>query len=349
MARPKKLNADYFPHDANERNKTAIKAIRRKFSHVGYAVWNYLQETLTGSENFRIPWDEVNIELLAADYEMDTDELVPIVEYAIKIGLLERDADGAIFSAEHRESLKPLILKRERDRNSLANQIPAGTGATVSDNDNQRKPATIKCEHDEIQREPSDNGVSGNGNPVSVVYGNIIDADNPPTTDDNPRNGELPQISFFESKSNSNRDRESNTHTVSFLRKGVVGGKQDATGLLTWIEANFPAVHAMAEPFNEDQATAILAKFRDEDITRIVEAIDNKGGTRNKSAYATFNSYVAHDHILKERAAGPRPYSYNEICDLIYSHGYKQSDFEVKEIDGVRCYYRKIDIIRTQA
>ena len=32
MARPRKLNADWFPHDVNERNKPMVKAIRRKFS-----------------------------------------------------------------------------------------------------------------------------------------------------------------------------------------------------------------------------------------------------------------------------------------------------------------------------
>ena len=57
MARPRKLNADWFPHDVNERNKPMVKAIRRKFSHLGYAVWTYLQETLTSSDLFRIKWD----------------------------------------------------------------------------------------------------------------------------------------------------------------------------------------------------------------------------------------------------------------------------------------------------
>ena len=53
MARPKKNNAEYFTHDADMRNDVKIKALRRKFSHTGYAVWNYLLETLTDSDFFR--------------------------------------------------------------------------------------------------------------------------------------------------------------------------------------------------------------------------------------------------------------------------------------------------------
>ena len=89
MARPRKLNADWFPHDVNERNKPMVKAIRRKFSHLGYAVWTYLQETLTSSDLFRIKWDDVTVELLAADYDVEPEDLIAIVEYAVKIGLLE--------------------------------------------------------------------------------------------------------------------------------------------------------------------------------------------------------------------------------------------------------------------
>lgn len=38
MARPKKNNAEYYTHDADMRNDMKIKALRRKFSHTGYAV-----------------------------------------------------------------------------------------------------------------------------------------------------------------------------------------------------------------------------------------------------------------------------------------------------------------------
>lgn len=141
MARPRKLNADWFPHDVNERNKPMVKAIRRKFSHLGYAVWTYLQETLTSSDLFRIKWDDVTVELLAADYDVEPEDLIAIVEYAVKIGLLEI-GDGFIFSAEHRNGLKPLLLKRERDLLFLDNKAKSKTdagGAEIIDAENEPK------------------------------------------------------------------------------------------------------------------------------------------------------------------------------------------------------------------
>lgn len=139
------------------------------------------------------------------------------------------------------------------------------------------------------------------------------------------------------------------THTVVFERKGVVGGKQSPAALLAWVAEHYPAIYTMADPFTEAQAAAMLAKYRVEDIKRIVEAIDNKGGYRNRSAYATFNSYTAHDHILKERAATLKPHTYDEVCDLVSTGRYKMDDFETKTISGVKCWVRKIDVIRVQA
>ena len=55
------------------------EALRRRFSHTGYAVWNYILETLTDSENFELDFREVNRELLAADYELSVEELTEIV------------------------------------------------------------------------------------------------------------------------------------------------------------------------------------------------------------------------------------------------------------------------------
>ena len=229
MARPRKLNADWFPHDVNERNKPMVKAIRRKFSHLGYAVWTYLQETLTSSDLFRIKWDDVTVELLAADYDVEPEDLIAIVEYAVKIGLLEI-GDGFIFSAEHRNGLKPLLLKRELD-------------------------------------------------------------------------------------------------------------------------SAYPEIAAMAEPITEEQARDILAKFSAEDINRIIAAMDNKGAYRNKSAYSTFASFVAHDIIIKSRKADTgRKYTYNEVIAEVDGGRGAWDDFQFLAMpDGTKYWMRKIDIAAIQA
>lgn len=117
MARPRKNNAEYFSHDANMRDDLKIKAVRRKFSHTGYAVWNYLLETLTDSDFFEIVWDDVIIDLLAADYGVTVELLDEIVNYLVKIGLLCLDGNK-LYSPSHRKRLAPLMTERNRRRNT---------------------------------------------------------------------------------------------------------------------------------------------------------------------------------------------------------------------------------------
>lgn len=135
MARPKKNNADYFTHDADMRNDVKIKALRRKFSHAGYAVWNYLLETLTDSDFFEIEWEEINIELLAADYDVSVGELTEIVEYCVKIGLLQR-VGNKLISQAHQQRLSSLIANRERKRISEERNTNITNNGIVTESQN---------------------------------------------------------------------------------------------------------------------------------------------------------------------------------------------------------------------
>lgn len=91
-------------------------------------------------------------------------------------------------------------------------------------------------------------------------------------------------------------------------------GENQTAEFLDWLDSAYPEIAAMAEPITEEQARDILAKFSAEDINRIIAAMDNKGAYRNKSAYSTFASFVAHDIIIKSRKADTgRKYTYNEV------------------------------------
>ena len=113
MALNGKLAAQYFTHDADMRNDVKIKALRRKFSHTGYAVWNYLLEVLTDVEAFEIGFDDVTKELLAADFDVSVQELSDIVEYCCKIGLLQQDGTR-LFSEAHQRRFQTLIERFQR-------------------------------------------------------------------------------------------------------------------------------------------------------------------------------------------------------------------------------------------
>lgn len=89
MARPKKLNADYFPHDVDMRNDLKVKALRSKFGHKGYACWCMLLEHLGDCNYFEYEWNELNIELLSTDLGITSEELTEFVEYCIKLELLQ--------------------------------------------------------------------------------------------------------------------------------------------------------------------------------------------------------------------------------------------------------------------
>lgn len=116
MARPIKNNADYFSHDADMRNDPRIKALRRKYRLVGYAVWNCLLEVICDSDFFRIEWTPLNIEILSGDFDIEPEELTGIVEYCITLGLLQNE-DDFLVCKKLTERFEGLMSKREKRAN----------------------------------------------------------------------------------------------------------------------------------------------------------------------------------------------------------------------------------------
>lgn len=141
MARPKRNNAEYFSHDADMRNDVRIKALRRKFSHAGYAVWNYILEILTDADFFAIEWDEIQVELLSGDFDVEPGELSEIVDYCLKLGLLQKE-NGKLFSKKHQERFSSLISKREYNKNRVSvtetKQKPPKNGVSVTETPKNR-------------------------------------------------------------------------------------------------------------------------------------------------------------------------------------------------------------------
>jgi hypothetical protein len=111
MARPKKHNADYFSHDCDMRNDAKIKALRRKFGLVGYAVYNMLLEHLTNCDHFKFECTNLNIELLAGDFDMEPDLLLEIIDYLEQLTLISRESEF-LFSDKLIERFEGLLRKR---------------------------------------------------------------------------------------------------------------------------------------------------------------------------------------------------------------------------------------------
>jgi hypothetical protein len=118
MARPLKRNADYFSHDKDMRNNLKIKALRRKYGHTGYAVWNMLLEVLTDADDFKIQFnqeDKFHLEIIAADFDIEPGLLIEIVEYMELLGLI-KNVDNFLFSVNMIERFNPLMEKRTKQR-----------------------------------------------------------------------------------------------------------------------------------------------------------------------------------------------------------------------------------------
>ena len=133
MARPIKHNADYFSHDNNMRNDIKIKAVRRKYNSAGYALYIMILELLTSNEYFEIEWNEDNIELLSPDFDMDTEVITDIVNYCIKLNLLQI-TNGYLHCDTLTERLEETLLLRRKGYCSNNSKRMSVSGVNVNNN-----------------------------------------------------------------------------------------------------------------------------------------------------------------------------------------------------------------------
>jgi len=134
MARPTKQNVDYFSHDCDMRNDIKIKALRRKYKHLGYSIYIITLELLGDTEYFQMKWDEMNIELLASEYDCDTDELNEVINYCIQLDLLQLTY-GYLHCENFSKRLEETVLSRRKDY--CSNNSPIMKLRLLNDNNNE--------------------------------------------------------------------------------------------------------------------------------------------------------------------------------------------------------------------
>lgn len=119
MARPQKNNCDYFSHDTDMRDDPKIKAVRAKFGLEGYAIWCMLLEYIGDCDFFEIKVDELTYEIIAGDFKCDAEKLKSVIEYCLKLNLLQLVGDY-IRCNQFSERMRFLTDKREFRRNKQA-------------------------------------------------------------------------------------------------------------------------------------------------------------------------------------------------------------------------------------
>jgi hypothetical protein len=122
------------------RNDMKVKALRRKYKALGYATYIMMLELLTENDYFEIEWSEMNIELLTPDFDLDADELSEIIDYCVKLNLLQ--LTGNILHCDKlTERLEEDVLSRRKGycinnskRMKLLQQKPINNGVNVYNN-----------------------------------------------------------------------------------------------------------------------------------------------------------------------------------------------------------------------
>ncbi len=146
MARPKKDNADYFPHDSDLRNDRRCKALRSKFNLEGYAVFVMLLEILTGANHFQIENNKMEVELIAGDIDIDSKKLNAILDHLIRLGLLVKE--GGVISSPMLNDLKKILSDvREKDRKRKNPENPTKENSTKENRVFQPEKEVIRTEN----------------------------------------------------------------------------------------------------------------------------------------------------------------------------------------------------------
>lgn len=155
MARPIKNFCDYFTHDRDMRNHKKIKAVRTKFGLAGYAIWNMILETLTGSDGNVLEYSDMEFELLSGDYGVSGAEIRSVVDYCVSLEMLFVK-DGFFHSESLDERLAPVYEKRQIQKSKSSKQRRAN-GKFVSDNTDETVVTVAETPYSKVKYSKVDN------------------------------------------------------------------------------------------------------------------------------------------------------------------------------------------------
>ena len=158
MVRKLKETADWFKHPCELRNTTQMRAIRRKFSNDGYAVYNYLIEMMCGAKNFELEYSKKLIALYCADFDVSEKKFTEIVDFCVAIDVFFIDKKNQkLTSPDLKEYLEGLLNFRERDRNRKANNHSHQIAKIHMENENIHMENGQSIEENRKEKERKDN------------------------------------------------------------------------------------------------------------------------------------------------------------------------------------------------
>lgn len=186
MARPTKNNAEYFSHDAGMRNDPKIRALRKRFAN-GYAIYCMLLEVLTSTDYFTLEIDEIQLEILAGDFDTDAENLHEIIKFCVKIKLLSLE-NYKISSCGLNKRLQGVLDKRNIAKERFKKQKPQNEDVSVTET------TQSKVKYSKV-KESKDN----NSNYYPSTTANAVDAE-AAAVEDFSKKIETVKIEVFEEK-----------------------------------------------------------------------------------------------------------------------------------------------------
>lgn len=107
----------YFKHRNGMRDHRKLKAVRAKFGIMGYAIYNMLLETLAQKGGQKVPFDDLEIELLAGDFGVDSKTLKDCLLYMNTLNLIQISDVISCNSLE--DEFEPILEYRKAQREKM--------------------------------------------------------------------------------------------------------------------------------------------------------------------------------------------------------------------------------------
>ena len=155
MGRPRRLNADYFSHDADASANEKIVYLESLFGDSGYAWYFKMLEALTAADRYEIPWSDVKCAIYARKFNADRERFAEFIvgattpeiqAFIIENGVLYSPGLKKRLSLVDERRLKEAARITENREKNIVGATTAIVGATntqskVKESNNSLSPA----------------------------------------------------------------------------------------------------------------------------------------------------------------------------------------------------------------
>lgn len=125
MARPKKSNMDYFPHDCNAFNDVKIEKLTARHGIAGYGVFWYLLEKIYNESNAVLTIDSDFILISAKKIGIKKQVFEEIIKTCVQVGIFSSELynQNKLSSNGIQKRFKPVSDKRLWNNNKQSNNM----------------------------------------------------------------------------------------------------------------------------------------------------------------------------------------------------------------------------------